>query len=84
MISAIASLPQNIFLLAAERLQVLPETCLVLEDSNAGIQAACAAGMLSIMIPDMLPATPHTKQCAFRILPDLYAARELLFSENGA
>jgi len=74
----------DIFLLASQRLQAPPERCLVLEDSNAGIQAACAAGMLSIMIPDMLPATSHTRQCAYRILPDLHAARELLFSENGA
>jgi len=73
----------DIFLLASQRLQVPPERCLVLEDSNAGIQAACAAGMLSVMVPDMLPATPHTRQCAYRILPDLHAVRELIFSENG-
>jgi HAD superfamily hydrolase (TIGR01509 family) len=74
----------DIFLLAAQQLRVSPEKCLVLEDSNAGIQAACAAGMKSIMIPDMLPATPHTQQCAYRILPDLHAVRELIFLENGS
>lgn len=74
----------DIFLQASQRLQVPPEKCLVLEDSNAGIQAACSAGMLSIMIPDMLPASLQTQQCAYRILPDLHAARELIFTENGA
>lgn len=73
----------DIFLQASRRLQVPPEKCLVLEDSNAGIQAACTAGMLSIMIPDMLPASPQTQQCAYRILPDLHAARALIFNENG-
>jgi len=35
----------DIFLVAAQRLKIPPENCLVLEDSNAGIQAAYAAGM---------------------------------------
>lgn len=37
----------DIFLRAAEKLDVLPEHCLVIEDSNAGIRAAKAAGMQS-------------------------------------
>ena len=39
------------FLLAAKRLHVLPEACLVLEDSPRGIQAARAAGMKCFAIP---------------------------------
>jgi HAD superfamily hydrolase (TIGR01509 family) len=39
------------FLLAAERLGVPPETCLVFEDTDLGIQAATAAGMASVKIP---------------------------------
>jgi HAD superfamily hydrolase (TIGR01509 family) len=38
----------DIFLLAAQQLGVLPEACLVLEDSPRGIEAAKAAGMLAI------------------------------------
>ncbi|MBZ5665532.1 MAG: HAD family phosphatase [Acidobacteriia bacterium] len=38
------------FLIAAERLGVAPEGCLVFEDSDMGIQAATAAGMASIKI----------------------------------
>jgi HAD superfamily hydrolase (TIGR01509 family) len=39
------------FLLAAARLRVAPETCLVFEDTEMGIQAAKAAGMTSVKVP---------------------------------
>jgi len=39
------------FLVAAERLKVKPERCLVFEDTDLGIQAATAAGMPSVKIP---------------------------------
>jgi HAD superfamily hydrolase (TIGR01509 family) len=42
------------FLLAAERLSVPPESCLVFEDADIGIQAATAAGMASIRVPNPL------------------------------
>jgi beta-phosphoglucomutase-like phosphatase (HAD superfamily) len=35
----------DLFLLAAERMQVDPERCLVIEDSKMGLQAATAANM---------------------------------------
>jgi len=39
------------FLLAAERLGVAAQDCLVFEDTALGIQAATAAGMASVMVP---------------------------------
>ncbi len=42
------------FLLAAERLGVAPDDCLVFEDTNLGIQAATAAGMASVRVPSPL------------------------------
>ncbi|MGB6193231.1 MAG: HAD family phosphatase [Terracidiphilus sp.] len=39
------------FLLAAERLGVSPKECLVFEDTDLGIEAATAAGMASVRVP---------------------------------
>src|SRR5580704_17396104 len=39
------------FLIAAERLRIAPAACLVFEDTDMGIQAATAAGMASVKVP---------------------------------
>src|ERR1043166_1431011 len=39
------------FWLAASRLRVAPESCLVFEDTDMGVQAATAAGMASVKVP---------------------------------
>lgn len=38
----------EVFLLAAERLRISPEDCIVVEDAEAGIAAARAAGMKTV------------------------------------
>ena len=42
----------EVFLIAAERLDIEPENCIVVEDSIAGIQAANTANMVSLGIGD--------------------------------
>jgi len=42
------------YLTAASRLKVDPVHCLALEDSHAGVRAAHAAGMQTIMVPDLV------------------------------
>jgi beta-phosphoglucomutase-like phosphatase (HAD superfamily) len=44
----------DLFLLAAERLGVRPETCVVFEDSPNGIRAARSAGMRCVAVPNAL------------------------------
>ena len=61
----------DIFLAAAARLHILPENCLVLEDSDAGIQAAYDAGMTPVMIPDMKPPSDKSLASAHRIFEGL-------------
>lgn len=48
----------DIFLAAAERLGVAPADCVAIEDSDAGVRAALAAGMTAIMVPDLVPPGP--------------------------
>jgi len=47
----------DVYLLAAERIGILPINCLVIEDSFNGVLAAKAAGMKCIAIP--CPTTQH-------------------------
>ena len=61
----------EVFLKAAEKLGRKPEECLVLEDSAAGICAACAANIPVICIPDLKePAEEHLKK-AEQVMSDL-------------
>lgn len=46
----------EIFLKTAAHFNIVPEACMVLEDSRLGIQAAKAAGMTGIFIPDLVEA----------------------------
>jgi len=68
----------EIFLKAAEGLEVDPKNCLVIEDSDAGIMAAHSAGMTGIHVPDMKVLEDETKKLAFRICEKLIDVKELL------
>ena len=45
------------FLKAAEMLGVDPRDCLALEDSLNGVRSASSAGMMTVMVPDLLQPT---------------------------
>jgi HAD superfamily hydrolase (TIGR01509 family) len=60
------------FLKAAEQLGVAPKLCMALEDSHNGVRAASAAGMMTIMIPDLLPPTEEIQGLCTLIVPDLH------------
>ena len=69
------------YLKAAEALGVEPEHCLALEDSHNGVRAASAAGMMTIMVPDMLDPTEEMRSLCVRIARDLHEVRELLAAQ---
>ncbi len=66
------------FLLTAERLSIAPADCLVLEDSYNGVRAASAAGMMTVMVPDLLDATDEIASLCVRIAASLHEVRDLL------
>ncbi|HKK64607.1 MAG TPA: HAD family phosphatase [Clostridia bacterium] len=61
----------DIFLLAAERGQFAPEECLVLEDSNNGVKAGVAAGMRTVMVPDIKPPLPEVEAAVYKVFKTL-------------
>jgi HAD superfamily hydrolase (TIGR01509 family) len=68
----------DIFLLAAQRLGIPAQECLVLEDSEAGILAAHTAGMNSILVPDLKAPSPQTRELALHVMPGLEEVTALL------
>jgi HAD superfamily hydrolase (TIGR01509 family) len=59
------------FMIAAKRLGVAPEACIALEDSHNGIRSASAAGMMTIMVPDLLPPTEEMRQLCVHVALNL-------------
>ncbi|MCB0064606.1 MAG: HAD family phosphatase [Caldilineaceae bacterium] len=68
----------DIFLAAAAKLAVTPADCLVLEDSPAGIRAAHAAGMIPILIPDLVVPPAEVRQLAYQTVTSLYDVLPLI------
>lgn len=55
--AALAKPHPDLFLAAADRLGVAAADCLAVEDSPTGVLAALAAGMMTVMVPDVAPPT---------------------------
>jgi beta-phosphoglucomutase-like phosphatase (HAD superfamily) len=68
----------DIYIEAARRLGQSPPDCIALEDSDAGVLAASAAGMRTLCIPDLKPPSKTAAHAAFRVLRSLDDARELI------
>jgi beta-phosphoglucomutase-like phosphatase (HAD superfamily) len=68
----------DVFLKAAELLQVDIGQCLVLEDSHAGIMAASSAGAVSVFIPSIAPIDPLTLKLCDLMVDDLAQLTDIL------
>jgi HAD superfamily hydrolase (TIGR01509 family) len=72
------------FLKAAAALGVAPADCLALEDSHNGVRSASSAGMMTVMVPDMLDPTEEMRTLTVRIAHDLHEVRDLLAAQRRA
>lgn len=68
------------YLLAAQRLGVDPAHIVAVEDSHAGVRSAVAAGMATVMVPDLLPPTEELVLACAQVLPSLTDLRDLLLA----
>lgn len=66
------------FLKAAERLAVEPRLCLALEDSHIGVRSASAAGMMTVMVPDLMAPTEDIRALCALVVRDLHDVRDLV------
>lgn len=67
----------DIYLTAAARIGVEPHHCIAIEDSTVGVLSAAAAGMHTIMIPDLKPPDDEARAHADTILESMYDAMQL-------
>ncbi len=66
------------YAIAAARLGVAAADCVAVEDSPNGLRAAAAAGMMALLVPDLIPATRETEVLATAVLSDLAAVGALI------
>lgn len=61
----------EIFIKAAESLNLRPEYCIAIEDSFNGIKSASAAGCHTLMVPDMVQPTEEILQLCHQVFSSL-------------
>lgn len=70
------------YLTAAKRLGVDPLHCLALEDSHAGVRAAHAAGMQTVMVPDLVHPSEEIRALGIAVMESLDHVRLAAFDRR--
>jgi beta-phosphoglucomutase-like phosphatase (HAD superfamily) len=66
------------YLKAAQGLAMSPTMCLALEDSHHGVRSASSAGMMTVMVPDLLPPTDEVRALCLHVVADLHEVPRLI------
>ena len=66
----------DIYLLALERLGVVAQECIAFEDSELGAQAAIAAGLNVVVVPDLKQPSEFVQKNVLMIVDSLHEALE--------
>lgn len=72
----------DIYLMACEMMKTAPQDAYAVEDSYNGIRAAYSAGMMPVMVPDILPATQEMREKSVVVLDDLLQVKEYFQKER--
>lgn len=72
----------EIFLTAAKKLEISPEDCVVVEDSPNGVRAGHAAGMRTVMVPDLHPCTRELQPLLWHLCNTLNDVLPLIDTHN--
>jgi HAD superfamily hydrolase (TIGR01509 family) len=72
------------FLTAAKALGVAPESCLALEDSHNGVRAAHAAGMMTVMVPDLLEPNDEMHEKCVVVAESLHRVLALIDAQHAS
>ena len=72
----------DIYLMTCEKMKVLPKDAYAIEDSYNGIRAAHSAGMMPVMVPDILPATVEMQKMSVIVLENLLQVEDYFRQER--
>lgn len=73
----------TIYLMACEQVGVKPEEAMALEDSPNGIRSAYAAGMVPVVVPDLVTPTEEIRKLCYRECRTLLEIPALLEELNA-
>ena len=68
----------DLFLRAAAGIGIAPEHCVGVEDSHNGVRSAHAAGMMTIMVPDIVAASDEIRTLCVVVVDSLHDVRRLV------
>lgn len=69
---------------ASQELDVASRYCLALEDSPAGVRSAATSGAMTIMVPDMVPATATERSLCVAVVKTMYDVLDCLRAVESA